>query len=167
MPPSPSDRRTAPRVAARSKSTFRLGQRRVSRSGYGAMQLAGPQAFGAPTDRAAAIGVLRAAVASGVDHIDTAQYYGPAVVNDLIREALHPYPPELAIVSKVAVRRDHTGALVPTTIPTSCARASKTTCAVCTSTSWRRSISACSATAASTRGSMISWARWSKPATKA
>jgi aryl-alcohol dehydrogenase-like predicted oxidoreductase len=77
------------------------------------MQLAGPQAFGAPKDRAAAIGVLRTAVDAGVDHIDTAQYYGPDVVNDLIREALHPYPPELAIVSKVAVRRDHAGAVIP------------------------------------------------------
>jgi pyridoxine 4-dehydrogenase len=70
------------------------------------MQLAGPWAVNAPPDRAAAIGVLRAAVAAGIDHIDTAQYYGPDVVNDLIREALYPYPPELAIVSKVGVFRD-------------------------------------------------------------
>jgi pyridoxine 4-dehydrogenase len=83
-------------------STFALGQIQVRRSGYGAMQLAGPYAFGAPPDRASAIGVLRAAVAAGVDHIDTAQYYGPGVVNDLIREAFHPYPDGLAIVSKVA-----------------------------------------------------------------
>ncbi len=85
----------------------------VRRSGYGAMQLAGPFAFGTPPDRAAAIGVLRAAVAAGVDHIDTAQYYGPGVVNDLIREALYPYPDGLAIVSKVAVRRDDSGAVFP------------------------------------------------------
>ena len=85
-------------------STFELGQMLVRRSGYGAMQLAGPYAFGPPPDRASAIGVLRAAVAAGVDHIDTAQYFGPGVVNDLIREALHPYPGGLAIVSKVAVR---------------------------------------------------------------
>jgi aryl-alcohol dehydrogenase-like predicted oxidoreductase len=70
------------------------------------MQLAGPWAVNAPPDRASAIGVLRAAVTAGIDHIDTAQYYGPDVVNDLIREALHPYPPELAIVSKVGVFRD-------------------------------------------------------------
>jgi aryl-alcohol dehydrogenase-like predicted oxidoreductase len=77
------------------------------------MQLAGPFAFGPPPDRAAAIGVLRAAVAAGVDHIDTAQYYGPGTVNELIRDALHPYPDGLAIVSKVAVRRDDSGAVLP------------------------------------------------------
>ena len=82
-------------------STFPLGRWRVRRSGYGAMQLDGPFAAGRPPDRAAAVGVLRAAVAAGVDHIDTAQYYG--AVNDLIREALYPYPDQLAIVSKVAV----------------------------------------------------------------
>ena len=82
-------------------STFPLGRWRVRRSGYGAMQLDGPFAAGLPPDRAAAVGVLRAAVAAGVDHIDTAQYYG--AVNDLIREALYPYPDQLAIVSKVAV----------------------------------------------------------------
>jgi pyridoxine 4-dehydrogenase len=87
-------------------STFALGQIQVRRSGYGAMQLAGPYAFGPPPDRATAIGVLRAAVAAGVDHIDTAQYYGPGVVNDLIRDALWPYPDGLAIVSKVAVQPD-------------------------------------------------------------
>jgi aryl-alcohol dehydrogenase-like predicted oxidoreductase len=85
----------------------------VVSSGYGAMQLAGPYAFGPPPDRASAVGVLRAAVAAGVDHIDTAQYYGPDVVNDLIREALYPYPDGLAIVSKVAVRRDDRGAVLP------------------------------------------------------
>src|SRR5258707_7963054 len=91
-------------------STFALGRVRVRRSGYGAMQLAGPFAFGTPPDRAAAIGELQAAVAAGVDHIDTAQYYGPGVVNDLIREALYPYPDGLAIVSKVAVRAGDGGA---------------------------------------------------------
>jgi pyridoxine 4-dehydrogenase len=79
---------------------FRLGSRQVRRSGYGAMQLDGPFAAGAPADPATAVAVLRAAVAAGVDHIDTAQYYGAA--NDLIRAALHPYPDSLAIVSKVA-----------------------------------------------------------------
>jgi len=71
-------------------STFTLGQPKVRRSGYGAMQLAGPFAFGTPPDRASAIGVLKAAVAVGVDHIDTAQCYGPGVVNELIRVALYP-----------------------------------------------------------------------------
>jgi pyridoxine 4-dehydrogenase len=94
-------------------STFPLGRMQVRRSGYGAMQLAGPFAFGTPPDRPSAVGVLRAAVAAGVDHIDTAQYYGPGVVNDLIREALYPYPDGLAIVSKVAVRRDDSGAVLP------------------------------------------------------
>jgi aryl-alcohol dehydrogenase-like predicted oxidoreductase len=94
-------------------STFALGQIEVRRSGYGAMQLAGSFAFGEPPDHATAIGVLRAAVDAGVNHIDTAQYYGPGIVNDLIREALHPYPDGLAVVSKVAVRRDATGAVLP------------------------------------------------------
>lgn len=87
----------------RTMSVFSLGPRQVRRSGFGAMQLAGPWAVNAPPDRAAARDVLRAAVTAGVDHIDTAQYYGPDIVNDLIREALHPYPPELAIVSKVGI----------------------------------------------------------------
>ena len=97
-------------------STFALGQMQVRRSGYGAMQLAGPFAFGTPPDRASAIGVLRAAVAAGVNHIDTAQYYGPGVVNELIRDALYPYPGGLAIVSKVAVRPDG-GAVLPSGDP--------------------------------------------------
>ena len=105
-------RRAAPGRPASPMSTFPLGSRRVRRSGYGAMQLAGPWAVNAPPDRASAIGVLRAAVTAGIDHIDTAQYYGPDVVNDLIREALYPYPGELAIVSKVGVFRD-AGAAIP------------------------------------------------------
>jgi pyridoxine 4-dehydrogenase len=98
--------RAGPGLPARPMSAFPLGRQRVRRSGYGAMHLAGPWAVNPPADQASAIGVLRAAVAAGVDHIDTAQYYGPDVVNDLIREALYPYPPELAIVSKVGVFRD-------------------------------------------------------------
>jgi pyridoxine 4-dehydrogenase len=86
--------------------SFALGSWRVRRAGYGAMQLAGDGVFGPPRDRDEALRVLRAAVAAGVDHIDTAQYYGPGTVNQLIREALHPYPDGLAIVSKVAARRD-------------------------------------------------------------
>jgi len=103
---SPSDPAPGAGLPADQMSTFPLGPRRVKRSGYGAMQLAGPWAVNAPPDRASAIGVLRAAVAAGIDHIDTAQYYGPDVVNDLIREALYPYAGELAIVSKVGVFRD-------------------------------------------------------------
>jgi pyridoxine 4-dehydrogenase len=79
--------------------TFTLGDRIVKRLGYGAMQLAGPGVFGPPKDRAGAIAVLRQAVAAGVDHIDTSDFYGPHITNQLIREALHPYPDELVIVT--------------------------------------------------------------------
>jgi pyridoxine 4-dehydrogenase len=91
-------------------SVFALGRIQVRRSGYGAMQLAGQFAAGMPPDRESAIGVLRAAIAAGVNHIDTAQYYGPGTVNALIRDALYPYPDGLAIVSKVAAGRDDSGA---------------------------------------------------------
>jgi pyridoxine 4-dehydrogenase len=85
--------------------TFPLGGRVVKRLGYGAMQLAGPGVFGPPKDHGAAIQVLREAVASGVNHIDTSDYYGPHVTNKLIREALHPYPDDLVIVTKIGARR--------------------------------------------------------------
>jgi pyridoxine 4-dehydrogenase len=91
---------------------FALGSWRVRRAGFGAMQLVGDGVFGPPRDRDEALRVLRAAVAAGVDHIDTAQYYGPGTVNQLIREALHPYPDGLAIVSKVAARLDTDRGLV-------------------------------------------------------
>src|ERR1700692_1111624 len=94
-------------------SRYRLADKAVWRVGYGAMQLAGDGVFGPPRDRYEAIAVLRAAVDAGVDHIDTAQYYGPGVVNELIRDALHPYPDGLALVSKVAARRDDSGAVLP------------------------------------------------------
>jgi aryl-alcohol dehydrogenase-like predicted oxidoreductase len=84
--------------------SFGMGPWRVRRVGYGAMQLAGDNVFGPPRDRDEALGVLRAAVDAGVNHIDTAQFYGAGVVNELIREALHPYPADLAIVSKIAGR---------------------------------------------------------------
>src|SRR6202046_3331059 len=85
--------------------TFQLGDLSVKRMGYGAMQLAGPHVFGPPKDRAAAIAVLREAIASGVDHIDTSDFYGPHVTNQIIREALHPYPEDLVIVTKIGARR--------------------------------------------------------------
>jgi pyridoxine 4-dehydrogenase len=85
--------------------TFKLGGRTVKRLGYGAMQLAGPGVYGPPKDRNTAIAVLREAVASGVDHIDTSDFYGPHVVNHLIREALHPYPDNLVIVTKIGATR--------------------------------------------------------------
>jgi aryl-alcohol dehydrogenase-like predicted oxidoreductase len=90
-----------------------LGSLTVSRLGYGAMQLAGPGVFGPPKDRDQALAVLRRAVERGVDHIDTSQYYGPDVVNELIREALHPYPEGLVLVSKVGARRDDKAAWLP------------------------------------------------------
>src|ERR1700722_868226 len=85
--------------------TFPLGDRIVKRLGYGAMQLAGPGVFGPPKDHDMAIAVLREAVASGVDHIDTSDFYGPHVTNQLIREALHPYSDDLVIVTKIGARR--------------------------------------------------------------
>jgi aryl-alcohol dehydrogenase-like predicted oxidoreductase len=92
---------------------YPLGLFSVSRVGFGAMQLPGPGVFGPPRDRAEALAVLRRAVELGVDHIDTAQYYGPDVANELIREALHPYPGTLALVSKVGARRDASGGWLP------------------------------------------------------
>ncbi len=85
--------------------TFTLGDRTVNRLGYGAMQLAGPGVFGPPKNRDAALAVLREAVAQGVNHIDTSDYYGPYVTNEIIREALHPYPDDLVIVTKIGARR--------------------------------------------------------------
>ena len=93
--------------------TFALGTRRVKRVGYGAMQLAGPGVFGPPKDRQSALAVLREALASGVDHIDTSDYYGPHVTNHLIREALHPYPDNLVLVTKIGARRGADGSWNP------------------------------------------------------
>ncbi|MCF6378832.1 aldo/keto reductase [Nocardioides KLBMP 9356] len=95
-----------------SHSSF-LGDKPVHRIGFGAMQLAGPGVFGPPADPDGARAVLRRAIELGVDHIDTAQFYGPDVVNDLIREALHPYPEELRLVTKVGATRDDRGGWVP------------------------------------------------------
>jgi pyridoxine 4-dehydrogenase len=89
----------------KAAGTYALGRSTVNRLGYGAMQLAGPGVFGPPKDRAEAIAVLREAVASGVNHIDTSDYYGPFVVNEIIREALHPYPDDLVLVTKVGAVR--------------------------------------------------------------
>ena len=97
--------------------TAKLGNHDVRRIGFGAMQLAGPGVFGPPRDRDAALAVLRRAIALGVDHIDTSQYYGPDVVNELIREALHPYPDGLRLVTKVGARRDENGAWIPALRP--------------------------------------------------
>jgi len=98
-------------------TTAFMGDKPVNRIGFGAMQLAGPGVFGPPRDPAGARAVLRRAIELGVDHIDTAQYYGPDVVNDLIREALHPYPENLKLVTKVGGRRDDQGAWMPAQSP--------------------------------------------------
>jgi pyridoxine 4-dehydrogenase len=89
--------------------TFKIGHRSVTRLGYGAMQLAGPGVFGPPRDRSAALAVLREAIARGVDHIDTSDAYGPHVTNQLLREALHPYPKQLVLVTKVGAIRGAQG----------------------------------------------------------
>jgi pyridoxine 4-dehydrogenase len=98
-------------------STFPLGTFTVNRVGFGAMQLPGPGVFGPPRDHDQAIAVLKRAVELGVNHIDTAQFYGPDVANALIREALHPYPDDLALVSKVGARRDDKGNWIPAAQP--------------------------------------------------
>src|SRR5436190_22143577 len=97
--------------------TYRLGDRDVHRMGYGAMQLAGPGVFGPPRDRDAAVAVLREAVAAGVNHIDTSDYYGPHVTNQLIHEALHPYPPDLVVVTKIGARRGDDASITPALSP--------------------------------------------------
>lgn len=107
----------------RHTAAFRLGDRNVKRIGYGAMQLAGPGVFGPPKDRDAALNVLREAVASGVDHIDTSDFYGPHVTNRLIREALHPYRDDLVIVTKIGARRGDDAAWLPAFAPDELERA--------------------------------------------
>ena len=92
---------------------FKLGDRLVKRLGYGAMQLAGPGVFGPPKDRAVAAAVLREAIASGVNHVDTSDFYGPHVTNQVIREALHPYPDDLVIVTKIGAQRGEDASWIP------------------------------------------------------
>lgn len=97
--------------------TYKLGERTVKRLGYGAMQLAGPGVFGPPRDHEAALAVLREAVAQGVNHIDTSDFYGPHVTNQLIREALHPYSDDLVIVTKIGARRGADKSWLPAYAP--------------------------------------------------
>lgn len=103
--------------------TYSLGQRSVARLGYGAMQLAGPGVFGPPRDHDQALAVLRAAVAAGVTHIDTSDFYGPHVTNRLIREALSPYPDDLVIVTKIGARRGEDASWIPAFEPDDLVRA--------------------------------------------
>jgi pyridoxine 4-dehydrogenase len=104
-------------TSIQKSGTFTLGDRTVYRLGYGAMQLAGPGVFGPPKDRGAAVAVLREAVAQGVNHIDTSDFYGPHVTNQIIREALHPYSDDLTIVTKVSARRGADGSWIPAMSP--------------------------------------------------
>lgn len=108
---------------ASNAGTFSLGERTVSRMGYGAMQLAGPQVFGPPKDTKAAVAVLQAALEAGVNHIDTADFYGPHVTNQLIREALHPYAKDLVIVTKVGAQRGADASWNPANSPAELTRA--------------------------------------------
>ena len=103
--------------------TFQLGTRTVNRMGYGAMQLAGPGVFGPPKDRGAALAVLREALARGVNHIDTSDFYGPHVTNQIIREALHPYRADLTIVTKVGATRGADASWNPAQTPADLTRA--------------------------------------------
>ncbi len=103
--------------AVAKAGTFPLGEQSVSRMGYGSMQLAGPNVFGPPKDPKAAVAVLREALAAGVNHIDTADYYGPHLTNQLIREALHPYAEDLVIVTKVGALRGADGSWNPALSP--------------------------------------------------
>ncbi len=100
-----------------SPASFTLGDRSVRRLGYGAMQLAGPGVFGPPKDKVAALAVLREAVASGINHIDTSDFYGPHITNQLIREALHPYRDDLVIVTKISARRGDDASWIPAMSP--------------------------------------------------
>ena len=105
-------------MAAIAKAgSYRLGGKLVHRMGYGAMQLAGKGVFGPPKDRAEAVAVLREAVAAGVEHIDTSDFYGPHITNQIIREALFPYPDNLVIVTKIGARRDGKGGWRPALSP--------------------------------------------------
>jgi pyridoxine 4-dehydrogenase len=104
-------------MTAAANDAYPLAGRAVRRVGFGAMQLPGPGVFGPPPDRDAALGVLRRTVELGVNHIDTAQYYGPDVANELIHEALHPYPQDLVLVSKVGAARDAQGGWHPASSP--------------------------------------------------
>lgn len=103
--------------SVKKSGTYILGDREVYRLGYGAMQLAGPGVFGPPKDPEMAVKVLQAAVDAGVNHIDTSDFYGPHVTNQLIRKALHPYPASLCIVTKVSARRNEKGDWIPAMSP--------------------------------------------------
>ena len=132
--------------------TFTLGDRAVKRIGYGAMQLAGPGVFGPPKDRDGALAVLREAVELGVDHIDTSDFYGPHITNQIIREALHPYRDDLTIVTKISARRDEQGRLAAGDVARGAdRRRCTTTCATWAWTCWTWSTCAACSTSTARR----------------
>ena len=114
--------------AIANSGMYKLGHRTVHRMGYGAMQLAGPHVFGPPRDHAGALAVLREAIALGIDHIDTSDFYGPHHTNRIIREAISPYPDDLTIVTKLGARRDGEGAWLPAMAPQELADAVESNC---------------------------------------
>ena len=114
--------------AIANSGIFELGHRTVHRMGYGAMQLAGPHVFGPPKDRQGAIAVLREAIALGIDHIDTSDFYGPHHTNRIIHDALAPYPPDLTLVTKLGARRDDEGAWLPAMEPQGLIDAAQSNC---------------------------------------
>lgn len=120
-------------------SEFRLGNHMVQRLGYGAMRLAGPCVFGPPRDHDGALAVLREAVAQGVNHIDTSDFYGPHVTNRLIREALAPYPDDLVIVTKIGARRGTDASWLPAFSPNEVTSAVHDNLRLSDSTYWRSS----------------------------
>ncbi len=128
-------------------SHFNFADRQVRRMGYGAMQLAGPHVFGPPKDRAACIAVLREAIAAGVDHIDTSDFYGPHVTNQIIHEALHPYSDELTLVTKIGAGATTRATGWPPIVRKSCAAPSRTICAISAWHPWTWSTCASSAMA--------------------
>ena len=132
-----------------------LGDRQVYRLGYGAMQLAGPGVFGPPKDPDAAIRVLQEAVAAGVNHIDTSDFYGPHITNQLIRQALHPYSDDLCIVTKVSARRDEKGNWLPAMSPAELTQAVEDNLRNLGRRGWRWSI--CAACSAPTARWRVRW----------
>ena len=132
--------------------------------GFGAMQLPGPGVFGPPKDRDQAVAILRRVVEAGVNHIDTAQFYGPDVANELIREALYPYPEDLVLVSKVGAARDDQGRGSEHNAPRSCGRGSKPTSLLSVWSRYRWST--CVGTLVSTCPSRTRWPTWWHCATR-
>jgi pyridoxine 4-dehydrogenase len=121
---------------ATTNETFDFAGRKVRRLGYGAMQLAGKGVFGPPKDKDEAIAVLKEGVISGVNHIDTSDFYGPHITNQLIKEALHPYPADLLIVTKVGAKRGNDGSWLPAHSPEELTQACTTIYAISGSMLW-------------------------------